>query len=335
MAMVLPAVSTVRLATASPGVHCTTGGVQLCRAASTTAPCISGTHLLCRHSLRSTPRSRSRFPGLLGGRWPALHPAAQASRASSKESPSHVPSPVNMVLATQACVHAFAAVAPARQAGRSAVAVPSALPRRRRQLRLATQASANAAGAAATSAKRAFNFSAGPACLPLDVLQTAQAELVDWHGSGMSVLEMSHRGPEFEGIIAKAEKDLRTLMKIPDNYKARADATQPSHPRATALSARRSSFCCARASCTAAALLTLLHSPRRARATVKADAAGASPCAVQVLFVQGGASTQFAALPLNFAPEGATVDYVVTGAWGAKCVDRPAAAAARGLGLCC
>ena len=132
-----------------------------------------------------------------------------------------------MALATQTCVHAFAALAPARQASRSAAAVPSALPRRRRQPRLATHASANAAGAAATSAKRAFNFSAGPACLPLDVLETAQAELVDWHGSGMSVLEMSHRGPEFEGIIAKAEKDLRALMKIPDNYKARASQPSP------------------------------------------------------------------------------------------------------------
>ena len=57
--------------------------------------------------------------------------------------------------------------------------------------------------------------------LPLDVLQTAQEDMISWHGSGMSVLEMSHRGPEFEGIIAKAEKDLRTLMSIPDNYKAR------------------------------------------------------------------------------------------------------------------
>lgn len=74
---------------------------------------------------------------------------------------------------------------------------------------------------AQASLKRAFNFSAGPACLPLDVLQTAQSEMLDWHGSGMSVLEMSHRGPEFESIIAKTEADLRTLMKVPDNYKAR------------------------------------------------------------------------------------------------------------------
>lgn len=129
--------------------------------------------------------------------------------------------PVPMAPAMHACVHAYA-IAPARHAGRGAAVVPSAPARRRRQACLATQASAGSVGAAAAGAKRAFNFSAGPACLPLDVLETAQAEMVDWHGSGMSVLEMSHRGPEFEGIIAKAEKDLRTLMKIPDNYKARA-----------------------------------------------------------------------------------------------------------------
>lgn len=74
--------------------------------------------------------------------------------------------------------------------------------------------------AASSEARKSFNFSAGPACLPLDVLERAQAEMVDWHGSGMSVLEMSHRGPEFESIIAKAEKDLRLLMQVPDNYKA-------------------------------------------------------------------------------------------------------------------
>jgi Aminotransferase class-V len=76
--------------------------------------------------------------------------------------------------------------------------------------------------ASAAGKRKSFNFSAGPAVLPLDVLEIAQAEMLDWHGSGMSVLEMSHRGPEFESIIAKAEKDLRTLMKVPDNYNARA-----------------------------------------------------------------------------------------------------------------
>ena len=81
---------------------------------------------------------------------------------------------------------------------------------------------ATTASAAGHHARKSFNFSAGPACLPLEVLEQAQAEMLDWHGSGMSVLEMSHRGPEFESIIAKAEKDLRALMKVPDNYKASA-----------------------------------------------------------------------------------------------------------------
>ena len=64
-----------------------------------------------------------------------------------------------------------------------------------------------------------YNFSAGPAVLPKAVLQQAQAELLDWHGSGMSVMEMSHRGKEYMGIHAQAEADLRELMGIPSNYK--------------------------------------------------------------------------------------------------------------------
>jgi phosphoserine aminotransferase len=64
-----------------------------------------------------------------------------------------------------------------------------------------------------------YNFSAGPAVLPHEVLKQAQDELLDWHGSGMSVMEMSHRGKEFMGIAAAAEKDLRELMNIPANYK--------------------------------------------------------------------------------------------------------------------
>jgi phosphoserine aminotransferase len=67
--------------------------------------------------------------------------------------------------------------------------------------------------------KRVFNFSAGPAVLPPEVLQQAKEELLDWHGSGMSVMEMSHRGKEFISIHAQAEKDLRELMNIPANYK--------------------------------------------------------------------------------------------------------------------
>jgi len=64
-----------------------------------------------------------------------------------------------------------------------------------------------------------YNFAAGPAVLPKEVLQQAQAELLDWHGSGMSVMEMSHRGKEYMGIHAQAEADLRELMTIPKNYK--------------------------------------------------------------------------------------------------------------------
>ena len=63
-----------------------------------------------------------------------------------------------------------------------------------------------------------FNFSAGPAVLPKEVLQRAAAEMLDWHGSGMSVMEMSHRGPEFIAIAEKAEADLRRLLVVPDDY---------------------------------------------------------------------------------------------------------------------
>jgi len=64
-----------------------------------------------------------------------------------------------------------------------------------------------------------FNFSAGPAVLPKEVLAQAAAEMLDWHGSGMSVMEMSHRGPEFMSIYKAAERDLRELLAVPDNYK--------------------------------------------------------------------------------------------------------------------
>jgi len=66
---------------------------------------------------------------------------------------------------------------------------------------------------------RVFNFSAGPAVLPEEVLRRAAEEMLDWHGSGMSVMEMSHRGNEFIGIAHKAESDLRSLLAIPGNYK--------------------------------------------------------------------------------------------------------------------
>lgn len=67
--------------------------------------------------------------------------------------------------------------------------------------------------------KQIYNFSAGPAVLPKPVLERAQAEMLDWHGSGMSVMEMSHRGKEFTSILAKTEADLRTLLSVPDTYK--------------------------------------------------------------------------------------------------------------------
>ncbi|MFT4171657.1 MAG: 3-phosphoserine/phosphohydroxythreonine transaminase [Rhodocyclaceae bacterium] len=66
---------------------------------------------------------------------------------------------------------------------------------------------------------RVFNFSAGPAALPEEVLQQAAAEMLEWHGSGMSVMEMSHRGPEFMSILAQAQADLRELLAVPDNYR--------------------------------------------------------------------------------------------------------------------
>lgn len=105
---------------------------------------------------------------------------------------------------------------------------------------------------------RLFNFSAGPAMLPESVLATAQSELLDWHDSGMSVMEMSHRGKEFMSIASKTETDLRQLLAIPDNYK--------------------------------------------------------------VLFLQGGASSQFAMVPMNLARAGDSVDYINTGAWSKKAI---------------
>src|SRR5258705_9876950 len=70
-----------------------------------------------------------------------------------------------------------------------------------------------------TGSKRVFNFSAGPAVLPEAVLEQAAAEMLDWRGTGMSVMEMSHRGKEFIGIAAKAEADLRKLLRIAADYK--------------------------------------------------------------------------------------------------------------------
>lgn len=102
---------------------------------------------------------------------------------------------------------------------------------------------------------RVFNFSAGPAVLPEEVLQEAADEMLDYNGTGMSVMEMSHRSKEYQEIIETAEQDLRDLMKIPDNYK--------------------------------------------------------------VLFLQGGASQQFAAIPMNLM-KNKVADYIITGQWAKK-----------------
>lgn len=106
---------------------------------------------------------------------------------------------------------------------------------------------------------RVHNFCAGPAALPTAVLERAQTELADWHGKGLSIMEMSHRSPEFMGVIDKAEADLRTLLNIPANYK--------------------------------------------------------------VLFLQGGASLQFSAIPLNLLGADQTADYIDTGIWSQKAIE--------------
>jgi len=105
---------------------------------------------------------------------------------------------------------------------------------------------------------RVYNFSAGPAVLPEEVLRKAANELVDFRGTGMSVMEMSHRSKAYDAIHREAEADLRTLMNIPDDY--------------------------------------------------------------YVLFVQGGASTQFSAVPLNLLNGSGKADFVNTGAWSKKAI---------------
>ena len=105
---------------------------------------------------------------------------------------------------------------------------------------------------------RAFNFCAGPATLPEAVLKQAQSEMLDWRGTGMSVMEMSHRSDEFVAIAEAAEKDLRELAGISDDY--------------------------------------------------------------AVLFMQGGASSQFSTIPLNLLGDKASADYVNTGIWSKKAI---------------
>lgn len=103
---------------------------------------------------------------------------------------------------------------------------------------------------------RAYNFCAGPAALPTAVLEKAQAEMLDWHGKGLSIMEMSHRSKDYVAVAEKAEADLRKLMNIPENYK--------------------------------------------------------------VLFLQGGASLQFSAIPLNLLGKNSKADYIQTGIWSEK-----------------
>lgn len=104
---------------------------------------------------------------------------------------------------------------------------------------------------------RVYNFSAGPSMLPVEVLKKAKEEMLDYNGSGQSVMEMSHRSPEYQAIIDEAESLLREIMNIPENYK--------------------------------------------------------------VLFLQGGASTQFAMIPLNLA-KNKKADFVTTGQWSKKAI---------------
>lgn len=104
---------------------------------------------------------------------------------------------------------------------------------------------------------RAYNFCAGPAALPLAVLEKAQQEMTNWNGTGLSVMEMSHRGDDYQSIAKQAEQDLRDLLNVPDNYK--------------------------------------------------------------ILFMQGGASSQFGMVAMNLMRNG-TADYIVTGQWSKKAV---------------
>ena len=105
---------------------------------------------------------------------------------------------------------------------------------------------------------RVFNFSAGPAALPDAVLERVREDIPDWNGTGMSVMEISHRGKDFMAIAEKAEQDFRDLLDISDDY--------------------------------------------------------------SVIFMQGGATMQFAMAPLNLAEQGDTADYILTGTWSKKAI---------------
>ncbi len=105
---------------------------------------------------------------------------------------------------------------------------------------------------------RAYNFSAGPAVLPEEVLKQVQDELLDFNGTGMSIMEMSHRGKDYSAVHAEAKDNLKKLLNLPEGY--------------------------------------------------------------SVLFMTGGASTQFSLIPMNFLGEGQTADYITAGAWSSKAI---------------
>jgi phosphoserine aminotransferase len=105
---------------------------------------------------------------------------------------------------------------------------------------------------------RTWNFYAGPATLPLEALETARDEMIDWAGTGMSVMETSHRSPEYDAVHTEAMDLFKELLGLDDDH--------------------------------------------------------------EVLFLQGGASTQFAMIPMNFIPKGGSADYVDTGTWSTKAI---------------
>src|SRR5580700_4351336 len=107
--------------------------------------------------------------------------------------------------------------------------------------------------------RKVFNFNAGPAMLAEEVLDQAQKEMLDWHGTGMSIMELGHRGTEFKEVTDQAESDLRELMAIPDHY--------------------------------------------------------------HVLFLPGGATAQFAMVPINLMATNKHVDYIDTGIWSKKALE--------------
>ena len=121
-----------------------------------------------------------------------------------------------------------------------------------------TDTPANLSSSSSSAGQRPFNFSAGPAALPEAVLEIAKAEMLDWHGSGMSIMEVSHRGKEFGQVVEESQADLRELLNIPANYK--------------------------------------------------------------ILFLQGGATSQFSMVPFNLLRGKSKADYINTGFWSERAI---------------